>query len=161
MVNLTNKRSFVHKARRERQDEVDLMRRNKLKNFLFAKFGIRTVGLIPNIYMRDRETNEVIISSVVETDLSKAELWEKYEININDLYCRSLNTLFEIDGGYHGDGPDSPITASDQTTKRNENYNKGGFKEDDGTLVIITNEDLELPDDELEALLRKKMNPQK
>lgn len=131
-------------------------RKTRIMRLLKQNFGLIATGLIPNIYLRDRKTNEVIITTQFDTDLTKGEIYDKYQINVPDLVIKSKpRRIIELDGSIHG--LYDKLTESEQTSERNTNYKLGGFNQNDGTFVIITSEDEKLNDDDLSILLRKKL----
>jgi hypothetical protein len=151
------KMQYVWLANKKRDEEQDLMQKNKVIRVLKEKFGIIALGLIPNVYLRDRESNQVQIVTNFEGE-SKLDIYNKYEINLPDLYIKNSKNpiLIEIDGPIHG--YDDDVSRSQQTKLRNDNYSKGGFTEDRGNLVIISSDDvINHDDDDLAQILKNKL----
>jgi len=98
------KKSFIHKARKERNDPVDTPEIWKLIRILRDYFGL--VGLTGEVF----KTLEGLVYP--------------------DVYNKSHQIAFELDGEYHGYGDD--ISTSDGTWKRNSRYKSANIK-----LIII------------------------
>ena len=99
-MNLTNKRSYVHKARKSDNYKYDLDEKDKVRKILLERFGLYAFE------------DEVIT-------------WSE-EHRYPDLFIKSEQTAIELDGEGHGFGDD--ITTTDKTWKRNRFYEDIGMK---------------------------------
>jgi len=130
----------------------DLEKKFRIINLLRDNFKI--YALTEYRYLRDRKTDEVLLKADDEVQITQAT-HERYQVNLPDLYIRVQDIILEIDGPQHGfnDG----VTRNSQTNTRNDNYAIGGYLEENGKLVILTDADLALDDDKLIDLLRVKL----
>ena len=100
-MNITNKRSWVHKARKEGRVLGDVDQKFKLIEILREEFGIH--GL----------TDEVVYD--MEGNFRRP-----------DVFSRAYKIAFELDGEYHGSGDE--VSMSEQTRERNAFYNRQGIQ---------------------------------
>ena len=101
-MKITGKKSWIHKARKERETEVDLPEKSKVLKILFDHFKL--YGTL----------NEVVL--VPSGPLYPDILIKRHEPQI----------AIELDGLYHGWGDD--ITTSTGTYKRNAKYAESDVK---------------------------------
>lgn len=158
--NLTNKRSYVHQANKNREESSDLGKKWRIVKLLKKHFEIIALGMVDEFfYCRDRSTNEFIIDrSLNETpEQQKHQMLARYQINKIDLFIKTTlpHRIIEIDGLEHG--LFDQITETQQTTDRNLNYGLGGFTEKNKTLIILTKNDMELSDEFLVQVLADKV----
>lgn len=157
MSNITNKRSYVHAANKRRDSESDLMKKNRVKKLIKENFGLVALGLMGDIvYLRDRKTNEASVVSSFETDLTKEETFQLFQVNKPDLFIKNHapQRIIELDGEIHF----LTWKGQEQTADRNDNYSAGGFTEEEHTLVILDSIDLAKSDKELVETLSLKLN---
>lgn len=149
--NITNKRSYIHEARKRMQNASDLDKKYRIVQILHKHFKLNALGLVDEfIYCRERETNKVTISRFI-TGID----FNKYQINRIDLYIsqRKVDVIIEIDGLSHGFFDE--ITQSQQTIDRDLNYSLGGYTKENKNYVKLTTKDLEEDDGILVTLLSK------
>jgi len=118
-MKITGKKAWIHKARKEREGEVDIPEKFKLIKILRDHFGMSGT------------TDDVIVSP--SGPLYPDVLVKRHEPQI----------AFELDGLYHGLGDD--ITTSTGTYKRNSKYaevdvklviiNRAVTEYDDGLII--------------------------
>lgn len=155
--NITHKRSFVHAANKKRDSESDLMKKNRIKNILKKHFNLVALGLMGDfVYLRSKKTNEALVTSMFETDLTKEETFEQFQINKPDLFIKNHapQRIIELDGEIHF----LTWKGIEQTGERNDNYSTGGFTEESHTLIILDSLDLAKTDEELVKTLSDKLD---
>ena len=118
-------------------------------------FDIITIGLMGDIvYLRDKKTNEATVTTTFETDLTKSEIFDQYQVNRPDLYVKQEpRRIIELDGEIHV----MTMRGIEQTENRNDNYSEGNFTEESHTLVILDSLDLAKTDEMLIETLEKKL----
>jgi predicted MPP superfamily phosphohydrolase len=144
---------WMHYARKNRTEQVDLDDKNRIIQLLRKNFGLIALGLVDEYYyLRHKQTNQVIITQSFDLSQKISE----YQINKIDLFIKQAvpQRIIELDGGYHGF---DELTASRQTVSRNQNYELGGFSEAKKTLIILTENDLKQSDESLVEILRQKL----
>lgn len=108
-MSITNKRSWIHKARKEREGEGDIPEKFKVIRILRDHFDLH--GL----------TGECIC------DWEDQALPPKIiEFRFPDIFIKTEQIAIELDGEYHGFGDD--LTISDQTVQRNLFYDRLGIQ---------------------------------
>ena len=141
------KQGYRHQANKNRSAEQDIDQKNLVIKEL-RKLGINAVGLTKNIYLRDKQTSKVTITSEAHM-LVTPETFEKYFVRFPDLYVPSKDIIIEIDGSAHGE----PGFETDDTLSRNMEYELGGHTIQNGKLIILQVADL----DNLESILRERL----
>lgn len=145
MANITNKRSFVHRANRNMDGEPDTMLKWKLMKVLRNKFGISSrTG--PKIAIHRKY-------GYVKQQLTKEEVPQFY---LHDPDVTSLKhnppLIFEIDGDVHF----LTKRGIKQTNSRNEHYELAVFNGKHPRLIWITRAECELSDERLGLILYEK-----
>ena len=145
MSNYTNKLSFVHRARRNAEEEPDLMLKWKLIKVLRTKFNIVSrTG--PKIAIHRRY-------GYIKTALKRNEVKDFY---LHDPDCTSLNhnlpLIFEIDGDIHT----LKAKGIKQTNARNLHYEQAIILGKHPKLIWLTDKECELTDEQLSLILRQK-----
>ncbi len=107
VVNLTNKRSYVWRARKSENYKYDDDDKQRVIDILWQEFGIAAVRGDP-----------------IETASGRRRIPDLRTTN----HCPAF--YVELDGDYHGFGDD--LTTSDATFRRNEDYERLGAK-----LIVI------------------------
>lgn len=130
----------------------DLDKKFRIINLL--RDNLKLYAMTDFVYLRDRKTDEVLIKADDEIQVIQAT-HEKYQVNLPDLYVKVQDIIIEIDGGKHGFNDD--VTRNSQTNTRNDNYAVGGYTEENGKLIILTDSDLLLDDESLIGVLRGKL----
>ena len=130
----------------------DLDKKFRIINLLRDNFKL--YALTEYRYLRDRKTDEVLLKADDEVQVTQAT-HERYQVNLPDLYVRVQDIIIELDGPRHGNN--DPITMNSQTNTRNDNYAIGGYLEENGKLIILTDADLALDDEKLIDQLRVKL----
>jgi len=152
--NLTNKRAYIHQARKGMTQASDLDKKYRIVNLLHKHFKINALGMVDQyIYARNKESNQIIITTFSED----SNLFMTHEVNSIDLFIKAdvVQRIIEIDGLEHGFF--DKITESKQTTDRNTNYKLGGYTEENKRLVVLTTEDMKKDDAALVETLESKL----
>jgi len=130
----------------------DLEKKFRIINLLRDNFKL--YALTEFRYLRDRKTDEVLLKADDEVQVTQAT-HERYQVNLPDLYIKIQDIIIEIDGGQHGFNDE--ITKNSQTNTRNDNYAIGGYLEENGKLIVLTDADLVQEEEKLIDLLRVKL----
>lgn len=158
-MSITNKRSFVHQANKNRSSSSDFDKKARVVGILRDSFGIHAIGIADEFYyFRDKNTNQVKIDTTNPKDvLTKEEMFRKYQVQRMDLYVKQRypDIIIEIDGLEHGFFDE--ITESQQTTDRNLNYKLGGYTEEKKNYLKLTTEDLKEEDETLVTIIEYKL----
>ena len=102
-MNLTNKRSFVHRANKRRTSESDIPDKFKVMAILKKHFGIITL------------TDEAIPTPSGHFDYRNPDLFDKQN-----------QAVYELDGEVHGWGDEISVRERDQ--RKLDDYDKIGMK---------------------------------
>ena len=151
MANLTNKRSFVHRAYRNLlpDSEPDLMLKWKLIKVLRSKFGV-VARTGPKIAIHRKY-------GFVKTRLRKDEISD-FHLHNPDVTALKEPTplIFEIDGDVHFFNH----RGVRRTNERNEHYDQALINGKKPRLIWLTNDEMKLPDERVALLIHEKLTQQ-
>ncbi|MCK5600904.1 hypothetical protein KAR91_03485 [Candidatus Pacearchaeota archaeon] len=147
MNNITNKRSWVARARRNAEEEPDLMLKFKLIGVLRNKFGIHArTG--PKIAIHRKY-------GYVKQTLTKGEMSEFYPHDPDVTALRhNPPIIFEIDGDVHFFN----ARGIKRTNARNEHYDFAIINGKHPKLIWLTADEMRLSDEAIEVLLLQKFS---
>lgn len=147
MANITNKRSWVARARRNAEEEPDLMLKFKLIKILRTKFGIPSrTG--PKIAIHRKY-------GYVKNQLTKAEMSDfwPHDPDVTALH-HNPPLIFEIDGDVHFFN----ARGVKRTNLRNEHYEMALINGKHPKLIWLTAQEMELTDQQIEVILIQKFD---
>lgn len=150
MTNITNKRSWIHRANAKRVGEKDIDEKFLVIDEL-RKWQL--YGLTDEILYFSKSTNQLCFSIDVERECkSKEEVFQKYFVHKPDiLFNKSIPSfIVEIDGSIHED----KWKVKQKTGFRNSHYLSAGFK----LVLIQKDKDDKLPEGWEEILVRQLMS---